>query len=440
MRMLHTSDWHIGRRFKGMDLLDYQTRVLDWLIDTIECEHVDVLCVSGDIYDLPRPGADAVRVFDQAYERLGALQVNGHALHVVMTPGNHDSAARLGVGSRLLRENVHMRCDLAYIGEPVDIAVGGQRLLIYALPYLNPDASRGMLAKLAGHDVACSHAAVMQAALELVHADLERRREQDHDVPAVLMAHTFVSGAEQSDSERGIAVGGIDSVPASMFSTSGLDYLALGHLHRPQRVTIPVTGDAMHTPIARYSGSLLAYSFSERTVPPRLGNGKQVVIVDFEHATGNVPHNTDVLEDAEDRNEPPVAARVRRVRTLDVQSDEPALVQVSGTPDELIDVLAPLHHDDWVSMQIMLDGPMPRGLYQRLSAAYAYALEKRTQYVGAMARRPRTMADLSTAPDELSVLSGFVQYSYGRPPEPEELAVLKEAVTRVHAARDEHAS
>ena len=99
MRVLHTSDWHIGRRFKGLDLGKYQARALDWLIGLIESERVDVLCVSGDIYDLPRPSAAAVQLFAPVFERLAGLTVNGHPLEVIMTPGNHDSADRLGFGA-----------------------------------------------------------------------------------------------------------------------------------------------------------------------------------------------------------------------------------------------------------------------------------------------------------------------------------------------------
>ena len=95
MRVLHTSDWHVGRRFKGVDLLGHQRRAFEWLRRLIVDEGVDVLCVSGDVYDLPRPSNESVQVFDEAFSALGALEVNGHPLQVVITPGNHDSASRL---------------------------------------------------------------------------------------------------------------------------------------------------------------------------------------------------------------------------------------------------------------------------------------------------------------------------------------------------------
>ena len=232
MRVLHTSDWHIGRRFKGIDLLDYQHKALEWLVSLIEHERVDVLCVSGDVYDAPRPSAEAVRLFGWVFQRLGLMEVNGHPLQIVFTPGNHDSAARLGFGAALMRPNVHMRCDIEDIATPVlvDSADGGQ-LAIYALPYLDPDLARPTLQGLLdsqkdrqdGLKIARSHEGVMRAALRLATADLASRRTANPRLNAILMAHAFVSGAASSDSERNITVGGVDSVPAELFSNSGFD-------------------------------------------------------------------------------------------------------------------------------------------------------------------------------------------------------------------------
>lgn len=131
MRVLHTSDWHIGRRFKGIDLLEYQRKALEWLIGLIKREQVDVLCVSGDVYDAPRPSAGAVRLFNEMFQRLGLMEVNGHPLHIIFTPGNHDSAARLGFAAALMLPNVHMRCDIADIATPIMVdSADGEQLAI----------------------------------------------------------------------------------------------------------------------------------------------------------------------------------------------------------------------------------------------------------------------------------------------------------------------
>lgn len=241
MRVLHTSDWHIGRRFKGIDLLEYQRKALEWLIGLIKREQVDVLCVSGDVYDAPRPSAGAVRLFNEMFQRLGLMEVNGHPLHIIFTPGNHDSAARLGFAAALMLPNVHMRCDIADIATPIMVdSADGEQLAIYALPYLDPDLARPALQGLLNsadvlsssakvsdsaesdkrretNTIRRSHEGVIRAALQLITADLAARRKANPKLNAMLMAHAFVSGATASDSERNITVGGVDSVPAELF-------------------------------------------------------------------------------------------------------------------------------------------------------------------------------------------------------------------------------
>lgn len=425
MRVLHTSDWHIGRRFKGVDLLDYQRRALEWLIDVIVRKHVDVLCVSGDVYDLSVPSAESIRLFDAMFDRLGRLEIDGRPLEIVITPGNHDSAIRLGTGAGLMRPNVHVRCGLDTIAEPVTVTRGGDSLAVYALPYLDPDTARSGLQQLleqAGVDyrIPRSHEGMMRAAMELVTRDLADRRAADPHVAAVLMAHAFISGAAPSDSERGIAVGGVDSVPAGLFSHSGLDYLALGHLHRPQRVNVPdlpvdesVFGFD-RTPQARYSGSLLAYSFSESRVPPVKGNGKSVVLLDI------------------------VDGHVGNLRTLDVESDEPAFVRLEGTVDEILGDSAAAHHDDWVSVTVHV-GEFPQGLYQKIDDRYEHALEKNIVYDRSRATTGRRTVDLRTASSEMDVLEQFVRHQLGRKANEEEHQVLEAALEAARAKHAEHA-
>ncbi|KAA8820573.1 exonuclease sbcCD subunit D [Bifidobacterium rousetti] len=425
MRVLHTSDWHIGRRFKGVDLLGYQRTALEWLIDLIERERVDVLCVSGDVYDLSVPSAEAVRLFGEMFDRLGRVEVDGRPLEIVITPGNHDSAIRLGAGAGLMRGNVHLRCDLDGIGEPVMVDRDDERLAVYALPYLDPDAARSRMQALldeAGIDYAIprSHEGMMRAALRLVTRDLAARRAGGRKPTAVLMAHAFVSGATPSDSERAITVGGVDSVPVALFSRSGLDYLALGHLHRPQRVTIPDSPaggsefDLGATPEARYSGSLLAYSFSEACTPPAEGNGKSVVL--FDVADGEVAD----------------------IRTVPVESGEPAFVRLEGSMDEILGPLADGHRDDWVSVTVHAD-EFPQGIYQKIDARYPHALEKNIVYDRRTAVSDRRTVDLRKTRSEMDVLEQFVRYHLHRDPDAAERRVLRSAVEDVRARHAEHA-
>ena len=236
MRLLHTSDWHIGRSLHATDLLAEQEAVLSGLARVVT---VDVVVVAGDVYDRAVPSADATGVLDRV---VGRLLAAGAA--VVMTPGNHDSARRLGTFSGLLSAaGLHVRASARALDEPVLLADAHGEVAVYGLPFLEPEVARHEL----GLSDARSHEAVLAAAMDRVRADLFLRP----GARSVVLAHAFVGGGVASESERDICVGGVDLVPASVFD--GVDYVALGHLHRPQTLS----------PRMRYSGSPMSYSFGE---------------------------------------------------------------------------------------------------------------------------------------------------------------------------------
>ncbi|QES51259.1 exonuclease SbcCD subunit D [Streptomyces venezuelae] len=239
MRFLHTSDWHLGRSFHRVGLLDAQAAFIDHLIDTVREQAVDAVLVAGDIYDRAVPPLPAVELYDRALHRLADLGVP-----TVMISGNHDSARRLGVGAGLIgRAGIHLRTDPAGCADPVLLADGHGDVAFYGLPYLEPALVKdAFAAEKAGHE------AVLGAAMDRVRADLAGRPPGTR---SVVLAHAFVTGGQPSDSERDITVGGVEAVPAAVFD--GVDYAALGHLHGCQTITERV----------RYSGSPLAYSFSE---------------------------------------------------------------------------------------------------------------------------------------------------------------------------------
>ncbi|MBX9426587.1 exonuclease SbcCD subunit D [Streptomyces lateritius] len=239
MRLLHTSDWHLGRSFHRVGLLGAQAAFLDHLVATVHEHRVDAVLVAGDVYDRAVPPLPAVELFDTALHRLAEAGVP-----TVMISGNHDSARRLGVGAGLIeRAGIHLRTDPAGIGTPVVLCDDHGDVALYGLPYLEPALVREQLgAEKAGHE------AVLGAAMDRVRADLAARPAGTR---SVVLAHAFVAGGAPSDSERDITVGGVAAVPAGVFD--GVDYVALGHLHGSQTLT----------PRVRYSGSPLAYSFSE---------------------------------------------------------------------------------------------------------------------------------------------------------------------------------
>ncbi|NKZ06910.1 exonuclease SbcCD subunit D [Actinomadura latina] len=232
MRILHTSDWHLGRSFHREDLLAAQAAFVDHLVETVAAERVECVLVSGDVYDRALPAVDAVKLCDEALARLA------ERARVVLIAGNHDSARRLGFGSALMdKAGVHVRTDFATVGRPVVVGDAA----IYGIPYLEPELVR--------HPWDLderSHAAALTEAMRRVREDAAGRRER-----SVVLAHAFVTGGESSESERDISVGGSSQVSASVFD--GVGYAALGHLHGAWRITDRV----------RYSGSPLAYSFSE---------------------------------------------------------------------------------------------------------------------------------------------------------------------------------
>jgi exonuclease SbcD len=233
VRLIHTSDWHLGRSFHRVGLLDAQARYLDHLVEIVSSEGVDAVLVSGDVYDRALPSPDTVELLSDTVTRL----IDAGAA-VVLSSGNHDSAIRLGFASNLLaRAGLHIRTSLESVGVPV--MVNGTA--IYPLPYLEPSVAADRIGAKER-----THAAVVRAAMDRVRTDAPSRPGA-----SVVMAHAFVTGGATSESERDISVGGVSAVHPDVFA--GADYVALGHLHGPQRICETV----------RYSGSPIALSFSE---------------------------------------------------------------------------------------------------------------------------------------------------------------------------------
>ena len=252
MRLLHTSDWHIGRSLHGTTLLAEQEAVLGGLAEVVAEEQVDVVLVAGDVYDRAVPPVEATAVLSRVISRLRRA-----GAEVVLTPGNHDSARRLGAFADVLAAGgLHVRAETARLDEPVLLSDEHGEVAVYGIPFLEPEVARHEL----GLPGARGHEAVLRAAMDRVRADLFLRPA----ARSVVLAHAFVGGGVASDSERDICVGGVDLVQASVFD--GVDYVALGHLHRPQTLT----------PRLRYSGSPLAYSFGEA------GQAKQAWLVELD--------------------------------------------------------------------------------------------------------------------------------------------------------------
>ena len=251
MRLLHTSDWHLGRSLHRADLRAAQAAFLDDLVAVARAEKVDAVLVAGDVYDRAVPPVDAVELCEDAL-----LRLHDTGAAIVLISGNHDSARRLGFGSGLLEKaGVHLRTRPGALARPVLLEDAHGPVAVYGVPYLEPDAVRGELPGAAGlpdageppADVPRGHAGVLGHAVACIQADADARGVRRR----VVLAHGWVTGGAASESERDISVGGVGQVPAELFAR--FSYVALGHLHGQQTVA----------PQLRYSGSPLPYSFSE---------------------------------------------------------------------------------------------------------------------------------------------------------------------------------
>ncbi|MFE5593331.1 exonuclease SbcCD subunit D [Streptomyces sp. NPDC056549] len=385
MRFLHTSDWHLGRRFHGEDLIPAQRAFLDHMVDTARTEAVNAILVAGDIYDRAIPSLDAVRLFNHALHQLADL-----AVPTVMISGNHDSAHRLGVGSGLFaRAGIHLRTDPDTCDVPLVLNDADGPVAVYAIPYLEPSLVRTQL-----EAEATSHRAVLIAALQKINADLTNC--QPAGTRSVVLAHAFVTPGtgqseeprvEESASERDISVGGVAHVGTDVFD--GIDYVALGHLHGPQKIT-----DRAH-----YSGSPLPYSFSEAT------HTKSFTLVDI--APGTAPAVTRVPS--------PTPHRLERIQ---------------GLLEDLLTAPAYASFEDaWLEVTLT-DPALPFEAMARLRRRFPHTLSLKHQraVIPAQATDTPTYTERLQGRSELDIARDFVTDLRGSAPTPDENALLQQAV------------
>ncbi|WP_411991563.1 exonuclease SbcCD subunit D [Agarivorans sp. DSG3-1] len=238
MKFLHTSDWHLGRQLHNQSLLEDQAFVLEQIVSLAKQHDVDALIVAGDIFDRSVPPSQAVALLDEVLHQL----VNELGISVIMIAGNHDGAQRLAFASRHM-QNLHIVGPLKNQIKPIMIkSKTGENTAFYGLPYAEPATVREVF-----DCEVSSHQQAMQVLLKQV-------SEQDSQTAnKVVIAHCFLDGGDESESERPLSIGGADKISPNLFTS--FSYAALGHLHGPQ-----YKGDSH----VRYSGSPLKYSFSEQ--------------------------------------------------------------------------------------------------------------------------------------------------------------------------------
>ncbi|MDN3593526.1 exonuclease subunit SbcD [Zunongwangia endophytica] len=289
MKILHTADWHIGKKLHKHDLFADFELFIDWLCQLITEEEIALLLISGDIFDLANPSSDARKQYYQALIKLQKLDCK-----IVATGGNHDSPAMLDAPKEILRE-----LDISIIGGlpekledtiiPVFNAEEKVELVIAAIPFLRDADLRSANEGITYED---RIEAIRNGIEHTFKNAAEICQDQFPDVPAIAMGHLFAAGIETSDSERDIQIGNQAAFSASQFGNF-FNYVALGHIHKPQRVSaeIPVF----------YSGSPIPLSFSERK------DDKRILILDsansWEPKSVNVPNFRKLLRITGDLNE-----------------------------------------------------------------------------------------------------------------------------------------
>lgn len=248
MKILHTSDLHIGKRANEYALLEEQEFVLKQIIDIAQSEKPDAIILAGDIYDKSIPSAEAVSLFDDFLVNLAKL---GKDIFIIS--GNHDSAERIAFASRIMEASkIHLSPVFNGKIVPIILNDGETELAVYMLPFIKPAIVQHFADQ--GTEIK-TYDEAMRYVISQMGIDKTRRN--------ILVTHQFITNAERTESED-VMVGGLDNIDASAFD--GFDYVALGHLHRPQ---------SCGKETIRYSGSPLKYSFSE------VNDKKSVTIIEI---------------------------------------------------------------------------------------------------------------------------------------------------------------
>ena len=438
MKLLHTSDWHLGQTLHQHEREAEHARFLAWLLDTLQAEQIDALLVAGDVFDNTNPSAASQAML---YRFLAQARQRVPHLNIVITAGNHDSPGRLQAPSPLLAEfGAHVvgtvgnwgaagaagvaggagdaSPDLARLVVPLRNRAGDVAAWCMAVPFLRPaDVPRVEVAD-SGTDSKAddAYAAGTHALYAQVFAHAASLRQPGQAVLA--MGHCHLTGGQVSeDSERRIVVGGAEALSASLFDT-GIAYVALGHLHLAQTVG----GDATR----RYCGSPLPMSFSEIHYP------HQVVVVELAgEAVASVrsvpvPRTVDLL-----RVPPRPAPLPEVLAALGVLPDVP--------PDAQPDDLWP-----YLQVRVQLTQPEP-GLRAQIEAALAGKAVRLVRIETSLAASAAAQAAPPVSLDELGALSptAFFERLYrhrfnDKPPSPELLGAFAELLVE-QAEPGEHA-
>ncbi|MBY6036398.1 exonuclease subunit SbcD [Fictibacillus nanhaiensis] len=326
MRLLHTADWHLGRSLEGRNRMNEQQAFLDELVEIVKQEKIDAVLMAGDVFDTVNPPAAAEQMF---YDTLARISQMGRCPFIAIA-GNHDHPDRLAASFPLSKE-----LGITLVGLPtlelqrIPIKRTDEMLEIAALPYPSESRLKMLLSESA--------------------EELDVRKQYDDWVDSyfkeishhfnpgnvhVAMSHLYVAGSKESDSERPVHIGGAYTVAAESLPSQA-QYVALGHLHRPQIIKRAKTE-------ARYSGSPLSYSFSES------GQSKSVTIIDVE---------------------PNQKAKVEEIL---LQSGKPLVIweAKNGVSEVFKGIEQGLHHNSWIDLSVHVQDALSMEEIQRIRRAH----------------------------------------------------------------------
>jgi len=358
MRILHTSDWHIGRSFHGHSTLAHLAVVLDALVEIVRSERVDVVAVAGDIFDSATPAAENYDVLTSALRDIRAA-----GAVVVMTSGNHDSATRLGFNAGFTGlAGIHIVTRHELHDQPIVLTDEHGPVNFYALPYLEP----ALIRHAYPDETLRTHEQTLGFVMNRVRAHLAA-----HPARSVVLSHAFIadvaaSDASDKETERDISAGGLDLVPLSVFD--GPDYIALGHIH----------GRAELSARARYSGAPLHYSFSEAGKP----RGGWLVDLD--------------------------ANGLGEVHWIDLPIPR-ALTVLTGTLDNLLmDVAHSEFEQHWISA-VLTDQVRPMDAMRRLQERFPHAATLEFRPDVSAAERTTSYRERVASRTDAEVVAGFLE-------------------------------
>ncbi|MGZ0701095.1 exonuclease SbcCD subunit D C-terminal domain-containing protein [Pseudomonas piscis] len=329
MRLFHTSDWHLGQNLHGQERDFEHACFLEWLLRQLKHEQPDALLIAGDIFDTVNP---PVKAQERLYDFIVSAHEQQPALTIVMIAGNHDSGSRIELPAPLMRRlRTHALGRVLWLDDgqldagrlllPLPDASGRIAAWCLALPFLRP-------AEVTGRHLGEDYLKGIAQVHEWLIAAANARREPGQALVAVSHAH-MAGGSVSEDSERSLVIGNAEALPASLFGPD-ISYVALGHLHKPQKVN----GEER----IRYSGSPIPLSFSE---------------IDYKHQILDIRLDGEQLLSVEPRLIP----RAVNLQRLGPASLGEILAQLGALPD--IDLLAEEQRQPWLEVRVRLDEPQP---------------------------------------------------------------------------------